>query len=448
MRSIIRCFHKNLSSLSFPSRPIRCLVPFPRTNPSATQSMTATATAAISAERTVTTRMETTVATPLSNKKLPPLQVLSQKDNAHPVLTVHSTFRDKNGQQVFPHGLDWHSPGTSQFNFVPASEADATKLLTIMMKQHEDAHREDCFLQLYPSIIHAYNKWCFAKDLPFRKMEDIERVQCKNAEIFEEEKDTTKQQSPPSFQVIWKDDDAIGFPPQDESRFTIQEIDGLLRIDKSVHSKSNNGHLEPPAQVWINGMFVGMLQPDTLDEILCVFREIQTTTKIPKWVYRKSTSRGIIRIERRFTGMIRWPTEVVTHVLDNVYALEDVKMIDDTTLIGTATLPDWIMGGELTSRLWLQYSKGTLVCKRPLYNDNLESADRSFTLQAGKYGYELSLFLPELQRLRYLATLPSPYNHQNDNNQQPAESDNNEYTDDGFTPVSYTHLTLPTNREV
>merc|ERR1712167_465700 len=82
---------------------------------------------------------------------------------------------------------------------------------------------------------------------------------------------------------------------------------------------------------------------------------------------------GILRIERYFRGMVRGE-EVFEHVVDNLLAFEDVKMLDDDTIIGTATLPDWIMGGVLTSRLWLR--DGGVDRRFQLKQGNSEEANR------------------------------------------------------------------------
>ncbi len=98
-------------------------------------------------------------------------------------------------------------------------------------------------------------------------------------------------------------------------------------------------------------------------------------------------------------------------MLDNLYALEDVQVLDDRTIIGTATVPDWIMGGDLTSRLWVQQEEpgGDILCLRPLYNDDTGTADRRYELRRGRDDDKIIIVQKELERIRYLAGLPDPY---------------------------------------
>lgn len=141
---------------------------------------------------------------------------------------------------------------------------------------------------------------------------------------------------------------------------------------------------------------------------------LETLATIPsrKLTFRKS--RGMIRIERRFVGRIVGQ-DIFDHLLDNLYAMEDPQIIDirdddNLTLIGTATLPDWIMGGELTSRIWMkELENGNILCLRPLYNDNIDTSDRKYELKRGKDDTRIAMVREELERLRYLATLPSPF---------------------------------------
>ena len=135
------------------------------------------------------------------------------------------------------------------------------------------------------------------------------------------------------------------------------------------------------------------------------------STKHPskKVSYRRSD--GLIRIERYFRGMIR-DVEVFDHLLDNLYALEDVELLDDRTIIGTVTLPDWIMGGMLTSRLWVsELPNGNVLTQRPLQNDDLRTSDRRYELVKGEDDDRIALVKNELKRLRYLATLEHPVDH-------------------------------------
>ena len=84
---------------------------------------------------------------------------------------------------------------------------------------------------------------------------------------------------------------------------------------------------------------------------------------------------------------------------------------NETTLIGTATLPDWIMGGDLPSRLYTQIDKkeGNVLFLRPLYNDDLGTVDRRFRLKKGVDDEMIAIVKKEVERLCFLAKLPLPY---------------------------------------
>lgn len=293
-------------------------------------------------------------------------------NNSNP-LTVHSTFRGSSGHKVVPYGLQWHMSGDSHVSYAPISGADAKRMQEVDWASDKTAHRW---------IVDAHNKWCFARDLPFRKVQDIVEVSWQ----------TFSRDNPSHLQVDWKP-----LEYEKESRYTIDQIDGVLKLDKSAKGE------EPPAEVWINGEFVAMLQPQTLPSIL----EKLSTVPSRRLAFRKS--RGIIRIERRFVGRIGGQ-DIFEHLLDNLYAMEDPQLIDELTMIGTATLPDWIMGGELTSRIWIrEQENGNVLCLRPLYNDSVDSSDRKYELKRGKDDARIAIVREELGRLRYLASLPSPF---------------------------------------
>jgi hypothetical protein len=101
--------------------------------------------------------------------------------------------------------------------------------------------------------------------------------------------------------------------------------------------------------------------------------------------------------------------------MDNLYALEDVEVLENNdeymTVIGSATLPDWIMGGELTSRLHIRQDKvdGGILFLRPLYDDNITTSDRRFQLKKGIDDEMIDIVEEELKRIQYLATLPLPH---------------------------------------
>lgn len=76
---------------------------------------------------------------------------------------VHSTFRDNRGQKLIPNGLEWDLPGESQMTYVCMENALSSGV--------EDT------LPVRRGIVNAHNRWCFAKDLPFQKVEDILQFQ-------------------------------------------------------------------------------------------------------------------------------------------------------------------------------------------------------------------------------------------------------------------------------
>ena len=280
--------------------------------------------------------------------------------------TVHSTFRDEFGTQVKPHGLDWHVKGESHIAYTSTGTSDTKQLA-----QEADTPEGR------QSIVEAHNRWCFAKDLPFRKAEEIEKVYLAETGTH--------------VRVQWKE-----YTENGRERYTIQDVEKIIAADKSAIGEA------PPAPVWINGYLYGLLSPKTLPEILEAIQNTPSTRK----TFTKIN--GIIRIERRFVGMIRGQ-DVFDHLLDNLYATEDPEIIDERTLIGTATLPDWIMGGKLTSRVWIrELENGNLLCLRPLYNDDINTKDRKYELVKGNDTEKIGLVKMELERLRHLATLPSP----------------------------------------
>jgi hypothetical protein len=118
----------------------------------------------------------------------------------------------------------------------------------------------------------------------------------------------------------------------------------------------------------------------------------------------------IVRIERQFWGQVRGQ-EVYEHILDCLYALEDPQLVDEHTVIGTTTVPDWIMGGDLTSRLWVREDphSGNILFLRPLYKDDITTTDRRYELQTGRDDAKIRTVRHELERIRYLASLPDPY---------------------------------------
>lgn len=265
---------------------------------------------------------------------------------------IHSTFRDEDGRQVFPNGLEWDMDGDSHIRFAVPIFEDATP----------------------DNLVQAYNRWCCAKDLPYKTTDDIVSI--------------TKQ-GPEHVNVKWKKGNHV------EQVILGNSIEELLKKDEACTTQ------EKTAEVWINGEFQGTLsnKPEDLQAIL---------DKVPKTAnklcYKRTPTR--IHIDRYYTSYLRY-NQAWDHVWDCVVALEDARMIDDNTIIGTCTLSDWIMGGQLTSRLWVQDKGGTsILFQRPLYEDDLETSDRRYEIKDPK---RMAMVRHELTRLRYLAKLRHPH---------------------------------------
>jgi hypothetical protein len=177
-----------------------------------------------------------------------------------------------------------------------------------------------------------------------------------------------------------------------------ESIEGFVDKDEAAQLGG------PPAEVWINGNFVSHLDgPDSVPAIKDAIAKIRSVKVSIK------RSEGIVRIERYFCGMIQGE-QVFDHVMDNLYALEDPEMLNERTMIGTATLPDWIMGGNLTSRLWVRARQNSnILFLRPLWNDNTDTSDRRYELVKGEDDRKIQLVLKELARLRHVALLTAPF---------------------------------------
>lgn len=162
---------------------------------------------------------------------------------------------------------------------------------------------------------------------------------------------------------------------------------------------------QPPVEVWINGVYEGLSKEDHLDHLfLAIDRATGPGTQLVYYRYA-----DVIRIEKSFRGYLR-KHQVFEHVLDNLITLEDPQILNGRALIGTATLPDWIMGGQLTSRLYVEkLANGDWKFVRPLYDDDLSTADRHFGLKKGRDDVKIAMITKEVERLRHLATLPHPF---------------------------------------
>eukprot|EP00526_Cylindrotheca_closterium_P016796 CAMPEP_0113625522 /NCGR_PEP_ID=MMETSP0017_2-20120614/13185_1 /TAXON_ID=2856 /ORGANISM="Cylindrotheca closterium" /LENGTH=323 /DNA_ID=CAMNT_0000535643 /DNA_START=190 /DNA_END=1161 /DNA_ORIENTATION=+ /assembly_acc=CAM_ASM_000147 len=277
---------------------------------------------------------------------------------------IHSTFRDEHGRQVFPNGLEWDLDGDSHVRFaVPIFEENA----------------------ITPeAIVQAYNRWCCAKDFPYKTTEDILSI--------------TKQ-GPDHVNVKWKKGNHV------EQVVLGDSIEELLKADEVCTSDDDK-----TVEVWINGEFQGTLSNNPND-LQAILQKVPKTAN--KLCYKRTPDR--IHIDRYYTSYLRY-NQAWDHVWDNLVALEDPKIIlndsyeeDDknaTTIIGTATLNDWIMGGQLTSRMWIQDKGTSILFQRPLYEDDLETSDRKYEISDPK---RMEMVRQELTRLQYLAKLRHPY---------------------------------------
>jgi hypothetical protein len=212
---------------------------------------------------------------------------------------VHSTFRDKYGDPVRPVGLQWNLPGKSHVTYVSlaSSNVDTINLEDPNVKR---------------GIVEAHNLWSFAKEQAFRTVDDIESLSWTGRHLNVEWSKTKR---------VFKEE---CFTP-------IVEM-----IEKDEAAKTG-----APAEVWVNGRYISTLSgPGTEDPIL----EELFKTKSVRLAFKRSTD-GLIRIERYFGSYLSAKDEVFDHIMDNLIALEDIECIDSHTVIGTATLRDWIMGG-------------------------------------------------------------------------------------------------------
>lgn len=299
---------------------------------------------------------------------------------------IHSTFRDVKGKQVLPSGLQWSLPGVSHVRFV---------LSPLDPKTPDALHTESPEFRF--SLVQAFNRWCAAKDLnDFKTGSDIESVT-----LLDDRK---------HFQVHWKDTKYI---IQQSVRY--QDIGNLLRntvakqqpvlLDPRDSSEPSN-----PVEVWIQGQYHGPLQLDTVDDIIASIPYTENRLEF------KQSSLGQIRIERYYRGKLR-KNQAWDHIWDNLVALEDPQLLlDSNTIIGTATLKDWVVGGTLTSRLFIQEEEDRILFLRPLHNDDPETSDRRYELTTKDSDENNALVIErmemvrhELERLRYLASLKHPF---------------------------------------
>ena len=330
---------------------------------------------------------------------------------------VLSTFRDAKNRQVLPHGLQWNMVGRSQIVYIP-SQGPMNPIDTSNLAVRQ-------------ALVDAHNLWCFAKSnarggaMVFATTNDIQSV---------------TQLSNGAVRVQWR-----------ELSEDLESVDLRPDIQKAVRSSAHS--LDPGTcmDIYLNGRrhsrLVGPVSDAAVQAVLDAASQLRSmkicvrlrkaNAPISSSSGRKSeglkyeggvddvssagTARshmgvGILRIERYFRGMVRGE-EVFEHVVDNLLAFEDVKMLDDDTIIGTATLPDWIMGGVLTSRLWLRDDGDTVLALRPLYDDDVTregGVDRRFQLKQGNSEEAnrriatIRSILEDARRLAAMAALVKP----------------------------------------
>jgi hypothetical protein len=279
---------------------------------------------------------------------------------------VHSTFRDFEGRQLLPWGLEWGMDGDSHVTYLPADD------VTDKIDVNDPLVRR--------GIIEAHNRWCFAKQIPFKSVDDILSLSSRNGTHI---------------QVNWRDTPRIV-----ETDLRHENVTKLLT---KYAEKAKEGGESP--EVWVNGKFISPLDgPDAVGSVL------EAVSNVPSIKLSLKRSDGFIRVERYFTGGLRDRVQVFDHIMDNLIALEDPQVLDEQTVIGTATLPDWIMGGNLTSRLWTrELDNGNILFLRPLRNDDISTSDRRFELVKGRDDEQIQVVREELSRLRVLASLSHPF---------------------------------------
>ena len=301
--------------------------------------------------------------------------------------TVHSTFRDWDGNLLKPKGLEWDMNGDSHVSYVALGTQPGNSI-DLEAKETQEA------------IIQAHNRWAFAREEEPKQLQDISRV--------------IREDDGYHFRVEWNSSTTT--TPFKETRYeNILEL-----LEKDPAAKDN---MVPPVPVWVNGLLLGVLSPKRLSAIQdAVSKAIKFSDKLS---YKRNSS--MIRIERFFTGGLRKKNQIFDHILDNLIALEDPQNLilgeDDShstlRIIGTASLSDWIMGGRLTSRLWVQQGNRdnkNILFLRPLRNnDDLNSSDRRFELVEGVDDEMIQLVQEQLERLVYLASLKHPFESSNHN---------------------------------
>lgn len=308
---------------------------------------------------------------------------------------------------MLPHGLEWDLGGDSLVAYVPLLSLGSGNSGNCSVHTLMEFYNKYCSDSLFDTptirraIVEAHNRWCFAKDLPFKSVHDIQSLTVPNLDVDDVNKKDLH------YYVEWKSVDPSLQYSQTPS-LSVQSHDDTITTDGSA-----TGEILP-SEVWLNGYYIGMLSPTTIDDILSKIHSCPSLRLAVKKSYtttltsedddnhnvredddsffrmidcnadrpgssleqnqdqtdddheekkdavvameacpteesnangnRKERTR-VIRVERKFRGGIRG-YDVFDHMLDNLYALEDVEVLSDddkaTTYIGTATVADWV----------------------------------------------------------------------------------------------------------
>ena len=404
----------------------------------------------------------------------------------HNMLWIYSTYRDVDtpSQSIKPYGLEWGLPGTSHMFYYQPETATT-------IDRHE-------------AIVHVTNQWRFAKDLSLVTKDDIIKIE---QVVSPFSKQSNRSIGGTWWSVDWNQDNLTSFNQ------SYEDVKRHVDIPQELQTILTK-HPEKALPVWIGGRYIDDLTTDNWPNILQALQLYTDTTDSQsssssrfgatkfalKLGYRKrhnETELSYLGIARYFSGGLRSRSQVIHHLLDNLYTLEDVTIVEEDThlimpstssssssddsqsdsdendfaytalstmlssttatptsrnplsdaaptrsdgpakeqplrtitMLGTTTLPDWIMGGQLTSRLWVKLYYTTthedddttdipcrLEFRRPLYHDDVSTSDRYFdwarpTDSDQNATTERMLYqraCDELQRLLALAQLVHP----------------------------------------
>ncbi len=159
--------------------------------------------------------------------------------------TVHSTFRNSRGAKALPHGLEWDLDGESFTAYV------AMPTMTTENKEdhpNENTDQQPFMLEDTPNvrraIVEAHNRWCFAKDIPFRTVNDIDELILPKSKVVAETiiPDDTSTCTSIHYYVKWKE--SLFAPKITESK--LQLASEVLKADPSATGD------KAPVEVWIN----------------------------------------------------------------------------------------------------------------------------------------------------------------------------------------------------